>query len=163
DISFRKLLKVKGIVLIEPVYKNPFEQLKLGRGTEHLAEALADFFSRHVRSHRCIETDMNRIGKNRLSYIISSFITMPLSIEVECISNMSKYDWKKAVKEIKVPVRIIAGEKDEFAKVGSLGELIAGLKNCSLKIVRNGRHTMIVEETGKVGKLVEEAVEEIIS
>jgi pimeloyl-ACP methyl ester carboxylesterase len=74
---------------------------------------------------------------------------------IACISAMMKRKNRLGIlKNLKVPILLIAGRKDELISCNKAEETAKELKNLSFSILENSGHVGMIEESGKMLKKI---------
>lgn len=91
---------------------------------------------------------------NNYSQIIKTVYVLVNQINITIKTGLSKYI--NNINRTHIPILIIGGTKDEAIKIDMLKKENTLLQNSILRIIQDGRHSLIVQKTKEVNKLLSE-------
>jgi pimeloyl-ACP methyl ester carboxylesterase len=155
--------KVKGLLLIEPVYGNPLEIGKLGAvSLEPLVKHLLAFLERHAMQRNiCVEPNMPDAANNPVKAFIATLATAPVKVQLECIRGM--IEWKPDFKGLdeKLPILVVGGGRDLLIDDEKLHALVGKIKSDYVRI-DDAEHTVIIDDPQKVTKIIRDFYSKLV-
>jgi len=152
----RNKSKVEKIIFIDSVFSDPFKPgllKKITFFTEYIASRIEENKKIKIRHFKKIkEFNFSRHHKNHALCDMEQFISTPFFSALETAELIFMTDLKKKIRQIKIPVLVLAGDSDFLVSIKNQRKLFKGMDNVSFRIIKHGKHNLITEHPGIISE-----------